>query len=74
MWEYQQGAYPVLRFFLEERVGRALDSDEFDQFRYLAAATRLTIERLPEIDQLVAHAVADAFTVDELGLPQQFGE
>ena len=71
MWAYQQGSYQTLRLYLEEREGRALDSREFDDFRYLAAAVRLTVERLPKIDALVSEAVSDSFTVEGLGLPQE---
>lgn len=74
MWAYQQGSYPTLRLYIEERQGRALNSQEFDNFRYLAAAVRLTIERLPEIDALVSEASTNSFTIEELGLPEQRGE
>ena len=74
MWAYQQGSYPALRLYLEEREGRALDSQEFDDFRYLAAAVRLTVEHLPQVDALVAEAVNNSFTAEALGLPQQVGE
>jgi hypothetical protein len=73
MWAYQQGSYQTLRLYLEERKGRALDRQEFDDFRYLVAAVRLTLEHLPKIDALISEVVSDSFTVEELGLPQQVG-
>lgn len=69
MWDYQQGSYRVLRDYLDERQGRALDSGEFDDFRSLVAVVKLTLERLPAIDALVEQAAADSLTVDDLGLP-----
>ena len=71
MWVYQQGSYQALRLYLEEREGRALDSQEFDDFRYLAAAIRLTIQCLPKLGALVSEVVSDSFNVEELGLPQE---
>jgi hypothetical protein len=50
MWSYQQGSYPVLRHYLEQRQGRALENQEFDDFRNLAAAVAGTILLLPQID------------------------
>jgi Type ISP C-terminal specificity domain/N-6 DNA Methylase len=74
MWAYQQGAYPTLRAYLEERQGRALVAEEFDDFRNLAAAVRLTIASLPQIDAIVAEAARDSFACEDLGLAQQIGE
>lgn len=68
MWSYQQGAYLVLRDYLEQRQGRALNGEEFDDFRNLAAVVSLTLERLPKIDAFVRQATADAVAVDDLGL------
>ena len=74
MWAYQQGAYPTLRNYLEQRQGRALGSEEFDDFRQLAAVVQMTTGQLPAIDALVAKAVADSFTADDLSLPHDAGE
>ena len=73
-WAYQQGSYPVLRHYLEQRQGRPLSSEEFDDFRNLAAAVASTILLLPQIDELVRRAVARSFTAESLGLPQQIAE
>jgi hypothetical protein len=74
MWVYQQGSYPTLRTYIEERQGRALESQEFDDFRQLVAVVRLTIQCLPQLDALVAEAAGDSFAGEDLGLPQQVGE
>lgn len=74
MWDYQQGSYPTLRFYLAERRGRPLTSEQFDEFRFLAAVVRLTIERLPQLDELVSQIADDSFTAGELGLPQELGD
>jgi hypothetical protein len=74
MWDYQQGSYPTLRFYLEERRGRPLTSEEFDEFRFLAAVVRLSIERLPRLDELISQVAEDSFTAGELGLPQELGD
>jgi hypothetical protein len=65
-WRYQQGSYPVLRDFLDARVGRVLTSEEFNEFRALAAAVQMTLDRLPKIDQLVPAVAASALTAEEL--------
>lgn len=70
VWGYQQGAYPVLRNFLTAREGRRLTSDEFMEFRRLAAAIRLTLDRLPQLNDLMPKIAATALTAAELlGLP-----
>lgn len=66
MWAYQQGAYRIVRDFLEARVGRRLTSEEFEDFRKLVAAVRLTLQELSAIDELVAHASKDAFRGPDL--------
>ena len=66
-WAYQQGAYPVLRDYLNTRRGRRLSSTEFADFRRLAAAVHLTIARLPLVDELLALAAQNAIARDELG-------
>ena len=71
MWDYQHGAYPTLRDYLEQRHGRALDSHEFDDFRHMVAVVRLTIGHLPEIDALVAEAAGNSFSAGDLGLPHE---
>jgi hypothetical protein len=38
-----------LRNYLEERQGRALDSEEFDDFRQLVAVVQMTLGQLPEV-------------------------
>jgi hypothetical protein len=73
-WAYQQGSYPVLRHYLEQRQGRPLSSEEFDDFRNLAAAAAGTMLLLPEIDALVRRAVARSLAAESLGLPQQIAE
>ena len=73
MWAYQQGAYRVLRDYLDQRQGRALDSQEFDDFRNLTAVVRLTLGQLPAVDALVKQAVADSLTAEDLGLPRDAG-
>jgi predicted helicase len=65
-WRYQQGSYPVLRGFLDARVGRALTSEEFNEFRLLAAAVQMTLDRLPKIDELVPAIALSALTAEEL--------
>ena len=70
-WAYQQGAYRVLPSFLEARGGRALTAEEFDDFRRSVAAVTLTIDRLPEIDELVVTAGEAAFSTTELGLEER---
>ncbi|MEX2645577.1 MAG: type ISP restriction/modification enzyme [Gaiellaceae bacterium] len=67
-WQYQQGAYPVLRLFLEAREARELSSDEFQEFRLLAGAVRLTLDRLPFVDALIPQLADTAFTASELGI------
>jgi hypothetical protein len=74
MWAYQQGAYRVLRDYLDQRQGQALDSQEFDDFRNLVAVVRLTLDQLPAIDALVEQATADSLTVDDLSLPREAGD
>jgi predicted helicase len=74
MWAYQQGAYPVLRHYLEQRQGRPLDTGEFDDFRNLAAAVAGTIQLLPQTDELARQAAASSFTAGSLGLTQQITE
>jgi hypothetical protein len=74
MWVYQQGAYRVLRDYLDQRQGRALDSQEFDDFRNLVAVVRLTLDQLPAIDPLVEQSAADSLTVDDLTLPRDAGD
>lgn len=74
MWNYQQGAYRVLRDYLDERQGRGLTSQEFDDFRNLCAVVKLTLDRLPAIDGLMEMAGEDSFTVDDLGLPHDTGD
>lgn len=74
MWAYQQGSYPALRNYLEQRQGRPLDTAEFDDFRNLAAAVADTVQLLPQIDALVAQAAARSLTAEGLGLPQQVAE
>ena len=73
-WAYQQGSYPVLRHYLEQRQGRPLSSEEFDDFRNLAAAVASTILLMPQIDELVRRAAAHSFTAESLGLSQQIAE
>lgn len=74
MWSYQQGSYPVLRNYLEQRQDRALDTREFDHFRDLVAAVSESVQRLPRIDALTHRATAETFTAEDLGLPQQITE
>lgn len=66
VWRYQQGAYPVVRNFLQAREGRRLTSDEFVEFRRLVATVRLTLDRLPRLDELMPSIVATALTADQL--------
>jgi hypothetical protein len=66
IWAYQQGAYRVVRDFLDARRGRPLTGDEFGEFRKLVGAIRLTLERLPHVDSLLADVAKDAFRADEL--------
>lgn len=65
-WRYQQGAYPVLRDFLDARVGRPLTAEEFHDFRRLAAAVQMTLDRLPAIDAVVPAVAASALTSEQL--------
>jgi len=69
MWACQQGGYRVLRDYLDQRRGRPLDSEEFDDFRNLVAVVRLTLDQLPAIDPLVEEAAANSFSAEDLGLP-----
>lgn len=66
VWRYQQGAYPIVRNFLQAREGRQLTSDEFVEFRRLVAAVRLTLDRLPRLDESMPSIVATALTADQL--------
>ncbi|MBA2461354.1 MAG: hypothetical protein H0V45_06260 [Actinobacteria bacterium] len=66
VWRYQQGAYPVLRNSLEARQGRRLTSDEFVEFRRLAGAIHLTLERLVDLEQIMPEVMTTALTADEL--------
>lgn len=66
VWRYQQGAYPVLRNYLDARKGRAFTNEEFDEFRQLAGAIRLTIDRLYDIDDALSKIVVNAFGATEL--------
>jgi len=59
-WDYQQGAYPVLRDFLEARTGRSLSPEEFSQFRLLAAAVKLSIGLLETLDDLLPRVAETA--------------
>jgi hypothetical protein len=70
MWSYQQGTYPVLRDFLEHRQGRALTSDEFDEFRRLTAAVEMTLELLPKLDAMLTPAAETAVRSHDLGLAE----
>jgi hypothetical protein len=70
MWSYQQGTYPVLRDFLEQRQGRPLAGEEFDEFRHLAGAVNLTLELLPKLDALLTRAIQTAVRSYDLGLTQ----
>jgi hypothetical protein len=74
MWAYQKGSYAVLCNYLEQRQGRPLNTEEFDDFRDLAAVVASTIQLLPQIDALVAQAAAHSFTAEGLSLPQQIAE
>lgn len=67
-WAYQQGAYQVLKRYLEDRQGRSLGPEEFEDFRLVAAAVSLTLARLPRLDELLAQACENAFSAAELGL------
>lgn len=70
-WQYQQGAYRVLRDFVDARRGRQLTREEFNEFRLLAASVRLTLEQLPRLDELVAEAAEDACTAGELRVTER---
>jgi hypothetical protein len=63
-----------LRHYLEQRQGQALETQEFDDFRDLAAAVAGTLQRLPGIDALARRAAGDSFAADDLGLPQQVAD
>lgn len=65
-WRYQQGSYPILREFLDSRAGQPLTSDEFAEFRRLAAAAQLTLDLLPHIDELAPAVAESAFTSEQL--------
>jgi hypothetical protein len=68
VWNYQQGAYRVVRDFLQVREGRPLTAQEFDDFRRIVATVKLTIDRLPALDAWLSKATKNAFRAEELGL------
>ena len=70
-WQYQQGAYPVLRDFVDARRGRPLSGEEFAQFRGLVADVRLTLKQLPRLNELVEEVARDAFTTEELRIRER---
>lgn len=65
-WNYQHGAYRVIREFLDARVGRRLSAEEFKDFRELVAVVRLTLDVLPSIEERVPQITQDAFSAEEL--------
>jgi hypothetical protein len=70
VWAYQQGAYRVVRDYLDARRGRPLSGEEFDEFRKLVAAVRLTLDILPAIDELIGRVADSALTREELALTE----
>lgn len=70
-WQYQQGAYPVLRDFVDSRRGRTLSREEFDEFRRLVAAVRFTVRLLPRLDEILPGVVANSLTAEDLGLSSE---
>ena len=66
VWRYQQGAYPVVRNYLQAREGRSLSADEFEEFRRLVGAVRLTLDRLGPIDESIGELTSTAFELNEL--------
>jgi hypothetical protein len=66
VWRYQQGAYRVVRDYLKEQEGRPLTSDEFEEFRRLAGAVRLTLDLLPALDEAVELALRTALSAEAL--------
>jgi Type ISP C-terminal specificity domain/N-6 DNA Methylase len=73
-WTYQQGAYPVVREYVDARIGRPLHAEEFDELRRIIAAVSLTGDRLPVVDDLVTRAADAAFTAADLGFRSDVGE
>jgi hypothetical protein len=69
-WGYQQGAYRVLRDYLDTRKGQPLTAEEFSEFRLVVSAVTVTLERLGPLDDLVSQAGQDSFTATELGFRQ----
>lgn len=67
-WEYHQGAYPILKNFLMERLGRSLSREEFEDFRLLCSCVALSLEILPPIDERVLRAAETALTATELSI------
>jgi predicted helicase len=66
VWRYQQGAYPLVRNYLEARQGRRLSGREFQEFRRLAGAVRLSLDRLPAIDAVLDQLTETAFPSEEI--------
>jgi hypothetical protein len=66
VWRYQQGAYRVVRDYLKEREGRRLTGEEFEDFRRLVGAVRLTLELLPTLDEAVELAFRTALSAEAL--------
>ncbi len=73
MWGYRQGSYRVLSAWLTARAGSPLSAEEFAEFGRVAAAVKLTLRELPELDRRIAEAAASALPLGALGLEQEIG-
>jgi predicted helicase len=56
VWEYQIGAYQVMKKYLKDRKGRKLSLDEINHYMKVAKAIRLTIELQQKIDDVCGEA------------------
>lgn len=54
VWEFRVGGYQVCAKWLKDRRGRALTSDEIEQYQRVVAAIRETLGITSDIDDLIA--------------------
>jgi hypothetical protein len=69
----RHNARSPIQDFLDQRQGRPLISEEFDDFRRLAAAVRMTLDVLPNIDAVLWKAPATAMSGATPGFTQTIG-
>ena len=69
LWAYEVSGYPVLRRWLEARVGHVVDLALFDAFRDLCARIIEHIDFAAQADTILGNALTATLNRDALGLP-----